>query len=96
MNLYQAWDTEAKITVGPIMAAQRDTIPTRSFVEALKDKNSLGQHPTAYELRIIGTQDDDGSITGEKPVTIITGAQVIAALDRGNDNDSIRNITPAR
>lgn len=75
-HLYQIYDLCAMMASGPIIAEHRDAPAIRLFHGALAQKDSmLGQYPEHYELRELGTIDEQtGQITAITPRTVATGA----------------------
>lgn len=58
-NLYQIYDLKAEAAAGPILGAQRDGPAIRIFYQVLADAKTLpGQYPEDFELRKLGTQDE--------------------------------------
>lgn len=75
-RLYQLYDLTAQAVAGPIMSEKKDGPAIRAFTTVLEDKNTMpGRYPEQFELRLIGTQDEETSqINALTPQTIATGA----------------------
>lgn len=75
-RLYQLYDLTAQAVAGPIMSEKKDGPAIRAFTTVLADKNTMpGRYPEQFELRLIGTQDEESSqINALMPQTIATGA----------------------
>lgn len=75
-RLYQLYDLTAQAVAGPIVSEKKDAPAIRAFTTVLEDKNTMpGRYPEQFELRLIGTQDEETSqINALVPQTIATGA----------------------
>lgn len=85
IRLYQVYDREAQAGLGIIMSDRRDAPVIRTFNAVLANKETLpGQYPDHFELRLLGTQDEQTSIIeGLNPPQIIaTGAAWAAAQNQ--------------
>lgn len=73
-RLYQMYDLTAEAVAGPIISEKKDGPAIRAFHTVLGDKRtSPGQYPEQFQLRFLGTQDEEtGFIDG------IVGANIIA------------------
>ncbi len=76
MKIYQLYDLKAELPAGPLMSERKDNIAIRTFHSILANKDTLpGQYPEHFQLRLLGTQDeDDGEIHAHFPEVIATGA----------------------
>ena len=83
-GLYQIFDLVAEAAAGPIMLHKKDGPAVRLFKDLVEDKTTtVGQHPADYELRFLGLQDDSsGELTAQGPETVITGEQILEALEK--------------
>lgn len=58
-RLYQMYDLTAEAAAGPILSEKRDGPAIRMFYQVLGDPKTLpGQYPEQFELRCLGTQDE--------------------------------------
>lgn len=73
-KLYIIWDRVAEAFIGGIILQRSDAPVVRMFNELLADpQTQLAKHPADYDLRFVGTIDDDGSVIGAGHVVISTG-----------------------
>lgn len=94
-NLYQMFDTEAQSVAGPIIIEKRDAPAIRAFHAVLANKTTLpGQYPQHFELRYLGTQDEETSRLDAAvvPQTIATGTAWQTQL--GITPDEVRQWPP--
>lgn len=81
--LYQMYDTLAQSVAGPIIIEKRDAPAIRAFHSVLAQghKTLPGQYPSNFELRMIGSQDEDtAQLTALTPATIATGSAWVEQL----------------
>lgn len=83
-RLFQVYDTEARQAMGPIMAARIPAPIVREFKAILADKRTEpGKYPEHFELREIGTQDEETlRLSPMDPTTIYSGKQWVFDQER--------------
>lgn len=94
-GLYQIYDTQAELAVGPIMKHKATGAAVRDFYGLLNNKDTTpGQHPDDFRLDKVGEQDEDtGIITPVTPVqTITTGTEWREKMEK---DEAIRTISAA-
>lgn len=86
-NIYVVYDRITKDTVGILMSQWNHPAPAiRVFIDELSNPNSMGRHPSDFDLYELGTidiQDDRPLLRGDDgPGIILTGAAWLAAQQR--------------
>lgn len=69
-QLYSLYDLKAQTIIGGLVIENRDGPAIRAFQDAILDPNAIiSKHPADYELRCLGSIDDQGTLV---PATTIT------------------------
>lgn len=85
MRLYQIYDRVAGVVIANPLGAHNDGEAIRSFGMVLRDKaTAVGASPRDFDLLYLGMQSEAGHVEGVLPVTVITGASLITALEANN------------
>lgn len=88
IDLYQVYDANAKIVVGPIMRTANAIPAIRAFYKALgDDKSDLNVAPADFQLIKLGAQDEETGEINSEIQTVATGAGWLAQ-QRPRDRDA--------
>lgn len=84
-RLYQIFDNEAQLANPTIYCDHNDTVAIRNFKGIFTIEATMpNKHPTHYELRCLGVQDEnDGTIQLHNPhITVYTGQMWVDEQER--------------
>lgn len=83
VNLFVIYDLVARTSVGMIMQQRHDAAAIRDFHSVLGDTRTvLGQAPSDYELRCVGSMDTETSDIEGSLRTVATGAAWFESQNR--------------
>lgn len=81
-GLYAIIDTTTKQIVGGLQMHRNSASAIRQLADIARGDTIVNKHPLDFELRLLGTIDNNTySISAELAETIITGDQIAAMLD---------------